>query len=160
MPSDLNRTLAPDGTPRLAGLAEVAEILGVTKRSASRYTRRPDFPEPLARLVRPARSGTRGHRGMGCRARPVPSRSPRKADELEVRETGPTRVRSDNKAALILDKKIASERVALGRRDPRTASQIGAIYRRFDAPGRIRTSDPRIRSPPLCPLSYGRVTVG
>ena len=25
-----------------------------------------------------------------------------------------------------------------------------------DAPGRIRTSDPRIRSPPLCPLSYGR----
>ena len=28
------------------------------------------------------------------------------------------------------------------------------------APGRIRTSDPRIRSPPLCPLSYGRVTVG
>ncbi len=28
------------------------------------------------------------------------------------------------------------------------------------APGRIRTSDPRIRSPLLCPLSYGRVTVG
>src|ERR1041385_2752048 len=25
------------------------------------------------------------------------------------------------------------------------------------APGRIRTSDPRIRSPPLCPLSYGRL---
>jgi DNA-binding MarR family transcriptional regulator len=25
------------------------------------------------------------------------------------------------------------------------------------APGRIRTCDPRIRSPPLCPLSYGRV---
>ena len=25
------------------------------------------------------------------------------------------------------------------------------------APGRIRTSDPRIRSPLLCPLSYGRV---
>ncbi len=28
------------------------------------------------------------------------------------------------------------------------------------APGRIRTSDPRIRSPPLCPLSYGRVPRG
>jgi hypothetical protein len=28
-----------------------------------------------------------------------------------------------------------------------------------DAPGRIRTSDPRIRSPPLCPLSYGRMLV-
>ncbi len=32
--------------------------------------------------------------------------------------------------------------------------------RLFDAPGRIRTSDPRIRSPPLCPLSYGRMVVG
>src|ERR1043165_7343897 len=30
----------------------------------------------------------------------------------------------------------------------------------LDAPGRIRTSDPRIRSPPLCPLSYGRVGDG
>src|SRR5437868_8575378 len=28
------------------------------------------------------------------------------------------------------------------------------------APGRIRTSDPRIRSPLLCPLSYGRVGGG
>jgi hypothetical protein len=37
------------GLPRLVGLAEVAELLGVNKR-ASRYTRRPDFPEPLARL--------------------------------------------------------------------------------------------------------------
>jgi predicted DNA-binding transcriptional regulator AlpA len=36
---------------RLAGLAEVAELLGVNKRSASRYVRRPDFPEPLARLA-------------------------------------------------------------------------------------------------------------
>ena len=39
------------GTPaRLAGLAEVAEFLFVSKRSASRYTRREDFPEPVARL--------------------------------------------------------------------------------------------------------------
>ena len=38
------------GPLRLAGLAEVAELLGVNKRSASRYTRRADFPEPLARL--------------------------------------------------------------------------------------------------------------
>ena len=36
--------------PRLAGLAEVAELLGVAKRSASRYTRRDDFPQPIARL--------------------------------------------------------------------------------------------------------------
>src|SRR6185436_18140311 len=27
---------------------------------------------------------------------------------------------------------------------------------RGDAPGRIRTSDPRLRRPPLCPLSYRR----
>lgn len=36
--------------PRLAGLAEVAELLGVSKRSASRYTRRDDFPQPVTRL--------------------------------------------------------------------------------------------------------------
>ena len=34
------------------------------------------------------------------------------------------------------------------------------LCRYFHAPGRIRTSDPRIRSPPLCPLSYGRVPGG
>jgi predicted DNA-binding transcriptional regulator AlpA len=36
---------------RLAGLAEVAELLGVTKRSATRYAARADFPEPLERLA-------------------------------------------------------------------------------------------------------------
>ncbi len=35
----------------LAGLAEVAEIIGVTKRTATKYTRRADFPEPLDRLA-------------------------------------------------------------------------------------------------------------
>ena len=39
------------GPLRLAGLAEAAEILGVSKRSAVQYARRPDFPEPLARLA-------------------------------------------------------------------------------------------------------------
>ena len=43
--------MLPMGRPRLAGLAEAAELLGVNKRSASRYARRPDFPEPLARLA-------------------------------------------------------------------------------------------------------------
>ena len=38
-------------SPRLVGLAEVAELLNVSKRSASRYTHRPDFPEPVARLA-------------------------------------------------------------------------------------------------------------
>lgn len=35
----------------LAGLAEVAELLEVTKRTALSYSRRPDFPEPLDRLA-------------------------------------------------------------------------------------------------------------
>jgi predicted DNA-binding transcriptional regulator AlpA len=35
---------------RLAGLAEVAELLGVSRRTASRYTTRPDFPSPVSRL--------------------------------------------------------------------------------------------------------------
>jgi predicted DNA-binding transcriptional regulator AlpA len=36
---------------KLAGLAEVAEMLGVTKRTATKYTRRPDFPPPLDRIA-------------------------------------------------------------------------------------------------------------
>jgi prophage regulatory protein len=40
--------MSPD---ELAGLAEVAEILGVPKRTAARYVQRGDFPEPLDRLA-------------------------------------------------------------------------------------------------------------
>ena len=39
------------GTPRLAGLAEAADVLGVSKRSAGQYAKRSDFPAPLARLA-------------------------------------------------------------------------------------------------------------
>jgi hypothetical protein len=35
---------------KLAGLAEVAELLSVSKRTATRYSLRDDFPEPVARL--------------------------------------------------------------------------------------------------------------
>jgi predicted DNA-binding transcriptional regulator AlpA len=35
---------------RLAGLAEVAEIVGVSRRTAARYANRSDFPTPVARL--------------------------------------------------------------------------------------------------------------
>ena len=35
---------------RLAGLAEVGELLGVSRRTATRYTNRKDFPTPVARL--------------------------------------------------------------------------------------------------------------
>lgn len=36
---------------QLVGLAEVAELLEVTKRTAVTYSQRPDFPAPLARLA-------------------------------------------------------------------------------------------------------------
>jgi hypothetical protein len=39
--------MAPE---EVVGLAELAELLAVTKRTAARYTTRADFPEPLARL--------------------------------------------------------------------------------------------------------------
>ena len=35
----------------LAGLAEVAALLGVSKRTASRYAARDDFPAPIAHLA-------------------------------------------------------------------------------------------------------------
>jgi len=35
---------------RLAGLAEVAEMVGVSRRTAARYVNRSDFPAPVARL--------------------------------------------------------------------------------------------------------------
>jgi hypothetical protein len=38
-------------SPELAGLAEIAELLGVTKRTALNYSKRPDFPAPLDRLA-------------------------------------------------------------------------------------------------------------
>lgn len=40
-----------DVSPELAGLAEVAQILGITKRTAWNYTQREDFPEPVDRLA-------------------------------------------------------------------------------------------------------------
>lgn len=36
---------------RLAGVAEVAELLGVTKQTALKYAARDDFPAPLDRLA-------------------------------------------------------------------------------------------------------------
>jgi hypothetical protein len=47
------RNLEFSGVPseKLAGLAEVAEILAVPKRTAARYVRREGFPAPLERLA-------------------------------------------------------------------------------------------------------------
>lgn len=38
-------------SPELAGVAEVADICRVPKRTAIRYTQRDDFPEPIDRLA-------------------------------------------------------------------------------------------------------------
>lgn len=37
--------------PKLAGLAEVAGLAGVSRYHALRLSRRPDFPEPVQRLA-------------------------------------------------------------------------------------------------------------
>lgn len=37
--------------PDLAGVAEIAEMLGVHKRTAQRYTARGDFPKPVQTLA-------------------------------------------------------------------------------------------------------------
>lgn len=36
---------------RVVGLAEVADLLGVSKRTATRYAARADFPKPAAQLA-------------------------------------------------------------------------------------------------------------
>jgi prophage regulatory protein len=37
--------------PRLAGLAEIAGLAGVSRQRASQITAHPDFPEPVQRLA-------------------------------------------------------------------------------------------------------------
>lgn len=39
------------GELRVLGLAEVADLLGVSKRTATRYAARDDFPKPAAQLA-------------------------------------------------------------------------------------------------------------
>jgi predicted DNA-binding transcriptional regulator AlpA len=38
-------------SPELAGLSEVADICGVSKRTALTYSQRDDFPKPIDRLA-------------------------------------------------------------------------------------------------------------
>ena len=45
------RTTLAVMSPELAGLAEIAAMLSVTKRTAWNYTRRDDFPDPIDRLA-------------------------------------------------------------------------------------------------------------
>jgi predicted DNA-binding transcriptional regulator AlpA len=38
-------------SPELAGFAEVVEMLKVSRATATKYVKRPDFPEPIERLA-------------------------------------------------------------------------------------------------------------
>lgn len=42
--------LVQGGRLRLAGVAEAAEVLGVSRQQVHRLAQRPDFPEPVAHL--------------------------------------------------------------------------------------------------------------
>jgi predicted DNA-binding transcriptional regulator AlpA len=43
--------MPPRSSADLLGLAEVAELLGFSRRHAARVTARPDFPRPVTRLA-------------------------------------------------------------------------------------------------------------
>ncbi len=43
--------VASDGVNELVGLTEIAQEYGVQRNSAWRWSRRPDFPAPAARLA-------------------------------------------------------------------------------------------------------------
>lgn len=38
-------------SPELVGFRELPELLGVSRTSAARYSKRPNFPEPVERLA-------------------------------------------------------------------------------------------------------------
>jgi hypothetical protein len=48
--SILDRELAEPNYPELVGIAELAELAGVSQQRASVLASRPDFPKPIARL--------------------------------------------------------------------------------------------------------------
>lgn len=47
----VSQTDSPEPDEPLVGLAEVAELLDVSKRTATSYSHLSDFPEPLQRLA-------------------------------------------------------------------------------------------------------------
>jgi hypothetical protein len=71
-------TVAPDV---LVGIAEIADLLGVTKNTAVKYTRRPDFPEPLDRLASGPVWSRQALDGWARATLPLPMGRPRKREE-------------------------------------------------------------------------------
>jgi len=65
----------------LASIAEVAELLGVTERTAQRYVERPDFPAPVDTIaggrIRVWRVGD--VQAWGRKHLPLPTGRPRKS---------------------------------------------------------------------------------
>jgi predicted DNA-binding transcriptional regulator AlpA len=71
---------------KLVGLAEVAEMLAVSKFAASRYSQRDDFPEPIA-LLRATPVWTRAEvRQWARKTLPLPVGRPPKSEERPKRQ--------------------------------------------------------------------------
>jgi hypothetical protein len=100
-----------------------------------------------------ARAGAiRGRRGPLAELDPSPvvvSRLYHELPDARGRLAAALREVSSPRRQRNLDKKFALAG-PVRRRPRRTPSGMVAISREFSAPGRIRASDPRIRSPPLC----------
>jgi predicted DNA-binding transcriptional regulator AlpA len=71
-------SVAPE---ELAGLDEIAQLLGVSKISAKRYTARDDFPEPLGRLAGGRVWRRRDVVKWAERTLPLPPGRPRKRED-------------------------------------------------------------------------------
>ena len=80
MASTGSRTLPGMDADELLGIAEIAAAFGVERNSAWRWSRRPEFPEPVARLS----AGPVYRRGDVERwhreGRPRPGRPPRASE--------------------------------------------------------------------------------
>lgn len=77
--STLRATLSPMA-PELGGVAEIAEMLGVTKQTVLKYAGRPDFPEPLERLAAGPVWKRADVEAWAARTLPLPPGRPRRRD--------------------------------------------------------------------------------
>jgi hypothetical protein len=70
--------MSPAMALEVVGLAEIAELLDVSKDSVLNYTKRADFPEPLARLAAGPVWERRKVERWADRTLPLPQGRPRK----------------------------------------------------------------------------------
>jgi predicted DNA-binding transcriptional regulator AlpA len=69
--------MAPE---ELAGLSEIAEMLGVTTRTVQRYMERDDFPEPLGQIAAGRVWLRRDVQRWAKETLPLPTGRPRKGE--------------------------------------------------------------------------------